>query len=58
MVELKPGDVPEAARKAFTCKHEFEDFNPLNIKSIVQYCFKCGTSVDGAKIIPPVAYAK
>lgn len=53
----EPQDVPEAARKAFTCFHDFKPADPLDTTSISVYCAKCGTTVEGNKIIPPVAYS-
>ena len=53
-----PVNVPEAARAAYTCLHEFKVYDPLNKEDISVYCFKCGTTVNGMKIIPPVAYSK
>lgn len=50
--------VPEAARAAFICRHEFKKFDVLDTTDISVYCFKCGTTVEGNKIIPPVAYSK
>ena len=49
--------VPEAARAAYTCIHHFQLADPLNTGSIAVYCSKCGTTAEGNKIIPPVAYA-
>ena len=54
----EPKDVPEVSRKAFTCRHDFKIFDELDKESIDVYCNKCGTTVDGAKIIPPVAYTQ
>ena len=48
--------VPEAARVAYTCRHEFQVFNPLDLTDISVYCRKCGTTVKGNKITPPVAH--
>ena len=53
----KQEDVPEAARKAFTCFHDFKPVDPLDTTSIAVYCHKCGTTVEGNEIIPPVAYS-
>lgn len=50
--------VPEAARAAYTCFHKFEPADPLDTISIRLYCSKCGTTVEGNKIMPPVALVK
>lgn len=55
--ERQKQEVPEAARAAFTCVHEFKRWIEDGVDDISVYCHKCGTTVEGAHIIPPVAYA-
>ena len=56
--DQEPKDVPEVSRKAFTCRHDFKIFDELDEESIAVYCNKCGTTIDGAKLILPAAYAQ
>ena len=56
--DQEPKDFPEVSRKAFTCRHDFKVYDELDKESITVYCNKCGTTVDGAKLMLPAAYAK
>ena len=56
--DQEPKDVPEVSRKAFTCRHDFKIFDELDEESIAVYCNKCGTTIDGAKLMLPAAYAQ
>ena len=56
--DQEPKDFPEVSRKAFTCRHDFKIFDELDEESITVYCHKCGTSVEGAKLMLPAAYAQ
>mgnify|MGYP001566107963 CR=1 FL=1 len=55
--DQEPKDVPEVSRKAFTCRHDFKIFDELDEESIAVYCNKCGTTIDGAKLMLPAVYA-